>query len=111
MDWQGGEFVTVDSNITKLIPLSFGDALRMWAVNHVPASGHGHEIRVVRDSGTSAVVVWRTMSPFEGGFSAVAMPNSKDVLISGPLLDRTERTPTLVTLLLLVRVECRPTAS
>lgn len=78
-----------------------------WLSQHaVPGdSANPGELRLVHRSGDTAKVLWRTPHPYLGWFSAIAYSDS-DVLVVGPLLDRTNEV--LVSLLIRVRIECAP---
>ncbi|MFN2565813.1 MAG: hypothetical protein ABR499_12520 [Gemmatimonadaceae bacterium] len=106
LEAQDGPIVRLDSSVVHMAaPVSPRTGTRLWVVDHVGEGGRGNELRVIRDSAETAVVLTRIPSPFQGFFAA-ALQSPVELLIAGPVPGRTETEPGVVTLLLRLRVQC-----
>jgi hypothetical protein len=97
----------IDSNAVQLAHVKSREGTPLWIAEHLPSSGTGSELRVLRESARGMSVVATFPNPFTGPFCAAPTAGS-EVLLAGPRLDRTGAGPTVVTLFVRLRVECGP---
>jgi hypothetical protein len=104
--------LVLDHNaLPHFAPVAMGNGDVVWVTYHSPDSAgstDAGELRIVRRSGGSPQVLWRTAQPFLGPFTATAYSDS-DVLIAGPQLDKEREL--LVTLIVRVRITCDRSAA
>ena len=100
--------LTLDSTVTAMAVADNPDQPPLWITEHIDAGAR--ELRFI-SPGTAggAVVIAAVPSPYTGFFAA-AVIGGNEVLLSGPLLRPAPPNPSLVTLLIRSRVECRPGA-
>ena len=119
MGTRGGRAITLDSSVAHVAgPVEVMHGMPLWVTEHVLSddgqemhvpSNEGREIRVVRPSADSAVVLGRMPNPFTGPFG-ISATSPGELLLAGPLLDRSGQGPVITTLLLRARAECHGAA-
>ena len=99
--------ITLDSSITMTTPAMILEGpTRVWVTEHVsPTDPTQRELRFLTDNSGSAVILARSPSPVLGPFAAAA-PTPTEIVVAGPLADRTPGKPAVITLLIRARVEC-----
>jgi hypothetical protein len=98
-------FLTIDSSTTHFVPVVLIGGMVFWVTEHVDNATHSRELRLITAVLGVPKVVARVPAPYDGYFGAVATDQST-VLVAGPALHRSDRFPTLTTLLIRFRAQC-----
>ena len=102
------EVIALDSDVVHIATVRGFEGPPFWVADRVNAEG-SREMRFVTTSGSTAVVAATGPAAYTGYFSATGI-GASEILVSGPLFRSAPPNPSLVTLLIRSRVECRPRA-
>jgi hypothetical protein len=99
-----GSVLTLDPDINSLVQVPTPAGAHLWLTDHVIA-GTSRELRLLAASAGGTHVLWRAPNPFDGRFRAVALSNSR-LLLVGPSFDRSRGV--LASLVLHLQLRCDP---
>lgn len=106
LEEKNGALTVLDSAVTSISPVvtvRLPRGPRMWIVDHLLSEGPEREIRIIQDSGGSAVKLAQVPNPFLAEFAAT-LSASSEILVTGALIDRDQDVG--VSLLLRFKVKC-----
>jgi hypothetical protein len=103
-----GRVAELDPDVNHVTPVVGHPRFPIWLSEHNTPAGE-RELRFLADSAGHARQLAALANPFTGPFAATAV-GASDLLVSGPLLRADPKNPSLVSLIIRARVECRTSA-